>query len=160
MKRLITILCFTAIATIAMYSTANAQSYKNAIGGRFGAANGVTFKTTMGENKMLDLILNFRNTNYYKYTRLTGLYEVNMPIAGAPGLGWYYGAGGTVGFRKDKRFDDNNDFYLSVDGVLGLDYKFQDAPFNLSLDWKPAIMLTPDTDFDGSGAALSIRYTF
>lgn len=159
MKRFITILCFTAIATIAMYTNANAQDYKNAIGGRFGAANGVTFKTSMGDNKMLDLILNFRNTNLFKYTRLTGLYEVNMPIAGAPGLGWYYGAGATVGSVKFKP-TGSKDFYLSADGVLGLDYKFSDAPFNLSLDWKPAIQLTPDTDFDGSGAALSIRYTF
>ena len=159
MKRFITILCLTFIATIAMYSTSNAQNYKNAIGGRFGSANGVTFKTSLEDNKMLDLILNFRSNGAYKYTRLTGLYEVNMPIAGAPGLGWYYGAGATVGFVKYKP-TNGSDFYLSVDGVLGLDYKFADAPFNLSLDWKPAIMLTPNTDFDGSGAALSIRYTF
>jgi hypothetical protein len=162
MRKFFTILCLTVIASIAVYSTASAQDYRNAIGGRFGTANGVTFKTTLGGNKMLDLIANFRSKNDYSYFRLTGLYEINKPIAGAPGLGWYYGIGGTLGSVKYKGpgFNDNSDLYLSVDGVLGLDYKFVDAPINLSLDWKPAIQLTPDTEFDGSGVAISIRYTF
>ena len=161
MKKFFTILCLTALTTIAIQTTSKAQSYEHAIGGRFGAANGITFKTGLAENAMLDLILNFRSNNNYKYFRLTGLYEIYNPISGAPGLNWYYGAGASIGSVK---FDDgprsNSDLYLSADGVLGLDYKFADAPVNLSLDWKPAIQLTPNTDFDGSGVALSIRYTF
>jgi len=54
-----------------------AQEYKNAIGGRFGIANGVTYKTFLNETNALDLILNFRSTNSYSYFRLTGLYEVH-----------------------------------------------------------------------------------
>ncbi len=159
MKKFLTIICLTAITTIAMYSTSSAQDYKNAIGGRFGSANGITFKTTLGDNKMLDVIANFRSKSDFSYFRLTGLYEINMPIKDAPGLGWYYGIGGTLGSVKYKP-SGSSDLYLSVDGVLGLDYKFVDAPINLSLDWKPAIELTPTTDFDGSGVAISIRYTF
>lgn len=159
MKKFITILCLTVIATLAIYSSSNAQSYKNAIGGRFGTANGVTFKTTLGDNKMLDVIANFRSTHDYNYFRLTGLYEINNPIQGAPGLGWYYGIGGTIGSAKYKP-TDKTDLYLALDGVLGLDYKFVDAPINLSLDWKPALALAPDTQFDGAGLGLSIRFTF
>lgn len=160
MKKIFTILCLVFIATLAMYSTSNAQNYKHAIGGRFGTANGVTFKTTLGGNKMLDVIANFRSHDNYNYFRLTGLYEINNPIAGAPGLGWYYGIGGTIGSVNHKYWDDNNDLYLSLDGVLGLDYKFVDAPINLSLDWKPAIELAPDTQFDAAGVGLSVRFTF
>jgi hypothetical protein len=162
MKKFFTILCLTVITSIALYSTADAQNYKNAIGGRFGTANGITFKTSLGDNKMLDLIANFRSKNNFSYFRVTGLYEINMPIAGAPGLGWYYGIGGTLGSVRYKYngFRGDSDLYASLDGVLGLDYKFVDAPINLSLDWKPAIQLTPDTEFDGSGVAISIRYTF
>lgn len=160
MKKIFTILCLVFIATLAMYSTSNAQNYKHAIGGRFGTANGVTFKTTLGGNKMLDIIANFRSHDNYNYFRLTGLYEINNPIAGAPGLGWYYGIGGTIGSVNHKYWNDNNDLYLSLDGVLGLDYKFVDAPINLSLDWKPAIELAPRTEFDAAGVGLSVRFTF
>jgi len=147
------------IATVAIQFSSKAQGYDNAIGGRFGAANGITFKTTLGENKMLDLIANFRSNNNYKYFRVTGLYEVYLPIPEARGLNWYYGGGASIG-SVTRKWDDSSDLYLSLDGVLGLDYKFADAPINLSLDWKPAIQLTPDTDFDASGVGLSLRFTF
>ena len=159
MKKVFTILCLAFIATLAIHSTSKAQGYDNAIGGRFGAANGITFKTTLGENKMLDLIANFRSNNNYNYFRITGLYEVYNKINDVQGLNWYYGIGGSIGSVKYKPYN-SSDLYLSVDGVLGLDYKFVDAPINLSLDWKPAIQLTPDTEFDGSGVGLSLRFTF
>ncbi|HEY0177954.1 MAG TPA: hypothetical protein VGC08_16340 [Pedobacter sp.] len=159
MKRFFTILCLTVIATLAIHSTSKAQGYDNAIGGRFGAANGLTFKTTLGDNKMIDLIANFRSTDEYKYFRLTGLYEIYNPINNAAGLSWYYGIGGSIGSAK-YRPSNSSDLYLSADGVLGLDYKFADAPINLSLDWKPAIELAPNTSFDGSGVAISLRFTF
>jgi hypothetical protein len=159
MKKLFTIICLTVIATIGIYSTSSAQDYRNAIGGRFGTSNGVTFKTTLGGNKMLDLIANFRSNDGFKYFRVTGLYEIYNPLHGADGLNWYYGLGGTVGSRT-RKFDDKNQAYISVDGVLGLDYKFTEAPLNLSLDWKPAIELAPGTEFDSSGLGLSIRFTF
>jgi len=159
MKKVFTILCLTVIAMFAIQSSSKAQSYKNAIGGRFGASNGVTFKTSLGENKMLDIIANFRSNNNYNYFRVTALYEVYQPISGARGLNWYYGGGASLGSVKYKPYN-SSDLYLSVDGVLGLDYKFADAPINLSLDWKPAIQLAPDTNFDASGVGLSLRFTF
>jgi hypothetical protein len=159
MKKVFTILCLTFVATLAITFSSKAQGYDNAIGGRFGAANGVTFKTTLGENKMIDLIANFRSNNNYNYFRITGLYEVYNKINDVQGLNWYYGIGGSIGSVKYKPYN-SSDLYLSVDGVLGLDYKFADAPINLSLDWKPAIQLTPDTEFDGSGVGLSLRFTF
>lgn len=159
MRKLFTIICLTVIATFAMQSSSKAQGYDNAIGGRFGAANGVTFKTTLGGNKMIDLIANFRSNNNYNYFRLTGLYEVYNKIDDVRGLNWYYGIGGSIGSVKYKPYN-SSDLYLSVDGVLGLDYKFVDAPINVSLDWKPAVQLTPDTNFDGSGVGISLRFTF
>jgi len=160
MKKGFTILCLTVIATLAIQFSSKAQGYDNAIGGRFGAANGVTFKTTLGGNKMIDIIANFRSNDNYKYFRVTGLYEIYNPIDGAQGLNWYYGIGGSIGSVKERYFNRSSDLYLSADGVLGLDYKFADAPINISLDWKPAIQLTPDTNFDASGVGLSLRFTF
>ncbi len=45
-------------------------------------------------------------------------------------------------------------------GVLGLDYKFTDAPVNLSLDWAPILFVNGyDNGFRGAYGALSARYT-
>jgi len=136
------------------------NDYKNAIGGRFGIANGITFKHFMDNNNALDFIVNFKSKkNQYSTFRLIGLYEVHLPINDAPGLRWYYGGGAGIGVYDDKR-NDNSDVSLSLDGVLGLDYKFNGAPINVSLDWKPALELTPDTGFDAEGFGLSLRFAF
>jgi hypothetical protein len=158
MKKLI----FTLIAVAGLFtmnlSDANAQSYNNAIGGRFGSANGVSFKTALNKGAMLELIGNFRSNHGATYANLTGLYEVYKPISGAQGLNWYYGAGATIGSYKVKGYD--GDVYLSANGVLGLDYKFKDAPINLSIDWVPALQLTPDTGFWGGDIGLGVRFAF
>jgi hypothetical protein len=155
-------LLFTVIAVAAFFTVsitdATAQSYNHAIGGRFGNANGVSFKTALNKGAMLELIGNFRSNSGYSYANLTGLYEVYNPIGGAEGLNWFYGAGASIGSSKLKGYD--GDFYLSANGVLGLDYKFKGAPINLSLDWIPALQLTPDTGFWGGDIGLGVRFTF
>ncbi len=157
MKKLI----FTFLVGIALTvatNSANAQSYKNAIGGRFGNANGITFKTGLSKGAMLELIGNFRNRDNYSYANLTALYEVYNPIGGAPGLNWFYGGGGSIGSAKIKNGD--GDVYLGLNGVLGLDYKFKGAPINLSLDWIPTFQIAPNSDFYGGDIGLGIRFTF
>ena len=155
-------LLFTIIAGVALFTTSvsdvKAQDYKNAIGGRFGSANGVSFKTGLNKNAMLELIGNFRSNSNFNYFQVTGLYEVYNPINGAEGLNWFYGGGATIGSVKAKGFD--GDVYLGANGVLGLDYKFKDAPINLSLDWIPTLQLTPSADFYSGDVGLGIRFTF
>lgn len=155
-------LLFTIIASAALFtmsiSDVKAQDYKNAIGGRFGSANGVSFKTGLNKNAMLELIGNFRSSSGVSYFQVTGLYEVYNPIKGAEGLHWFYGGGATVGSMKVKGFD--GDVFVAANGVLGLDYKFKGAPINLSLDWIPTLQLTPNTDFYSGDIGLGVRFTF
>jgi len=166
MKKIFTILCLTVIALFAIQSSSKAQGYDNAIGIRLGVSNGITFKTTLGENKMLDLIADYRSTDGSKYFRVTGLYEIYNPINNVPGLNWYYGFGasiGSVNYRYDYGYvehDNSRDLYLAAEGVLGLDYKLTGTPIDFSLDWKPALQLAPDAHFDTSGVGLSVRFTF
>src|SRR5437868_6163704 len=123
-------LFMTAGIILLTQTETKAQDYKNAIGGRFGASNGITFKTFIADNKGLDFILNFRNTKTYSRFSFTGLYEVYAPLNLFPesdGLKWYYGGGGSIGSYKYKP-TNSSDLAVSVDGVIGLDYKFKDAP--------------------------------
>ena len=156
MKKII--LPFLATALMLVSALSVKAQYKNAIGLRLGDPYGITYKTFIQSNKALDFILNIRNRKGYNLINLTGLYEVHNPIAGAAGLNWYYGAGGSVGsvnYKGDN--DDDTSLSLSVDGVLGLDYVIPNSPLNLSLDWKPALVLIPDSHLYSGGVGLSIR---
>jgi hypothetical protein len=153
---------FIGLSNYEAKAQALGTNYQNAIGGRFGVANGITFKHFMNERDALDFILNFRAKKHkYSSFRLVGLYEIHNPIVNAPGLQWYYGIGGGIGsytYKDDSNRDSN--VYLSVDGVLGLDYKFNGAPINIALDWKPSFDISPDQGLDFEGVGLSIRFAF
>jgi hypothetical protein len=68
-----------------------------------------------------------------------------------PGLSWFYGGGMYVGFQ-------DGDTYLGPTGIIGLDYKFTNAPVNLSLDWKPEMDIIPDINFIPDAFAFTIRF--
>ncbi|AOM80891.1 hypothetical protein [Pedobacter steynii] len=159
MKKVLFSFVAAAVLFTMSINSANAQDYKNAIGGRFGNANGVSFKTALSKGAMLELIGNFRSNSGVTYLNVTGLYEVYNPIKGVEGFNWFYGGGATVGAYKIKH-GGGSDIYLSANGVLGLDYKFKGAPINLSLDWIPALQITPDTEFWGGDIGLGVRFTF
>jgi hypothetical protein len=44
--------------------------------------------------------------------------------------------------------------------VIGIDYKLPIIPFNLSLDYKPEVVLTNETRFKFAVIGFSARYTF
>jgi hypothetical protein len=49
---------------------------------------------------------------------------------------------------------------LGAQGVVGLDYKFQQVPINLSLDWKPELNLVDNVNFEAAAVGLAVRFTF
>ena len=60
------------------------------------------------------------------------LYEIHRQMGGVPGLNWFFGPGAFIGFQYSQVF-------TGPMGVVGIDYKFDNAPINLSLDWKPRV---------------------
>jgi hypothetical protein len=104
-------------------------------------------------NNALELIGYFWSQGF----RLTGLYEIHGDINGTPGLRWYIGPGAHIGFYNTKYGDGS---FAGIDGVLGLDYKFNGAPINISLDWQPSFEFGDGRGFVGSWGGLGIRYTF
>jgi hypothetical protein len=147
----------TTIIVLISSSSLKAQ-YKNALGVRLGDAYGITYKTFIQSDRALDFILNVRTRNSRSDFVLTGLYEVHNPINGVEALNWYYGGGaslGSVNYKNELHRD--NDIYVAADGVLGLDYVLPSTPLNFSLDWKPALVLAPNSHFYTGGVGLSIR---
>lgn len=80
------------------------------------------------------------------------LLELHQSFAGAQGLRWFYGVGPYVGWQDSET-------YLGPMGVLGLDYKFPNAPVNLSIDWKPELDIIPEINFVPDAFALTVRFT-
>jgi hypothetical protein len=146
-------------AVIALFSisSASAQSmgrtYNTALGIKFLDGAGITLKHFINDRDALEGIGFFWNRG----TRITGLYELHFDIDGAPGLKWYIGPGAHIGLYNTKY---GNGSFAGIDGVLGLDYKVNKAPLNLSIDWQPSFEFGTGRGFTGSWGGLGIRYTF
>lgn len=112
--------------------------------------------------------------------RLTLLLEKHKAISDFKGLQFYYGAGAHIGsyrgryyfedvrFRRKKDryyyrqywYDDANYVVAGADLILGLEYKMEDLPFVIGVDYKPFFEV-----FDGytgfyNDAAVSLRFAF
>jgi hypothetical protein len=137
-------------------------SYETALGVKVWDGGGISLKHFFSGNNAGEFIGYFWHDGF----RLTGLYEIHSPISGAPGLKWYFGPGLHIGAYNDQHNHQHDNNYhhshasIGLDGVLGLDYKFNHAPVNLSIDWQPSFEFANGHGFSGSWGGLGIRYTF
>jgi len=142
-----------SVAAQAQSKSANSSSYTTALGVKVWDGGGISLKHFFSENHAGEAIAYF----YGHGVRFTALYEIHGDISDAQGLKWYIGPGAHVGFYGTKYGDGA---YIGLDGVLGLDYKFNGAPINVSLDWQPSIEFGSGRGFYGGWGGLGIRYTF
>jgi hypothetical protein len=150
--RIIT-LSLVLLAASSLPDRAAAQDYKVAIGVRFSSAsptlsNSVSIKYFMDQSTALEGLVSFGSR-----FGLGALYEKHQLIGGTPAFTWFYGGGGYIGF-------ENGQTWLGPTGIIGLDYKFSNAPLNLSLDWKPELDIIPKINFVPDAFALTARFTF
>lgn len=152
----------SVILSLISITAIQAQDYKNAIGLRIGSSNGISFKHALNQSDALEVIASSR----WRGFQLTGLYERHQTIGELSPLKFYYGAGAHIGawdnYRNHPWFDDNDyrrDYVIvGVDGILGLEYAFTDAPIALSLDWKPEFNIIGYSGLWAGDAGLSVRY--
>lgn len=144
------------------YCLAYSQKYSSAIGLRLGYPVSVTYKHFISEPGALEVFAGLRSWDTYSWVNVGGLYEHHKPISGVDGLQWYFGGGASVFFwNYKKNFADNGaNTSIGILGVLGLDYKFDSAPVNLSIDWVPIFFVNGyGNGFGGGYGAFSARYT-
>ncbi|MFI5205089.1 MAG: hypothetical protein ACHQF2_11390 [Flavobacteriales bacterium] len=166
LKKLLALGFLTCIVNIA-----TAQTYNTGIGIRLGGqSSGITFRHFTNGDGAIEGIVSLGHKSFI----VTGLYEKFKPINNAPGLQWFYGGGLHIGFFSYgghyNRYKDHGHYYYveeeggtavvpGVDFIIGLDYKFDNAPINIGLDLKPFI------DFDNGlrgywDGAFSFRFVF
>ncbi|HEX5001537.1 MAG TPA: hypothetical protein VFW78_03500 [Bacteroidia bacterium] len=163
----------TVVLAALFFTTASvqAQDYKTGIGLRLGGyTSGISVKSFLGSVNAIEGIAGF---GYHSFV-VTGLYEHHIPIKGAAGLSFYPGAGIHMGFfayNGTYRVYKNRGEHIyvvdegtsavvpGIDGVLGLEYKFNNAPLSLGLDIHPFIDVYSGASMYVDGA-LSFRYVF
>jgi hypothetical protein len=144
---------FFVFISQAQSSSSSGSDYTTAVGVKVWDGGGITLKHFFNEKNAGELIGYF----WSRGVRFTGLYEIHGDINGAEGLKWYIGPGAHIGVYNNKYGDGG---FIGIDGVLGLDYKFNAAPINISLDWQPSFEFGDNRGFVGSWGGLGIRYTF
>ena len=131
------------------------QNYSTAIGIKSGYPGFVTLnaKHFIGTNTALDASLG-RFTNEGGRGIFVMLnYEINSALES--GFSWYYGGGALIGHTNN--LEDRAFLHTGINGVLGIEYTFEDVPINCSLDTGPFIFFTPNVRF-AWGGGLAIRY--
>ena len=150
----------TVILAISIVTLASAQDYNTGVGLRGGLSQGLTLKHFIGEKTAVEGLLSTRWAGF----DITGLYEIHNVAFEVDQLKWYYGGGAHIGFWNGDNVtwgtDGTSYTVIGIDGILGIEYSFSEAPINIGLDWKPAINLVGYSGFWGDGGALSIRYIF
>ena len=145
MRKLIIAFVFVLSAGV----TANAQE----LGLRFGGFNGnggvaIDGVFALGEFSRIHADVAFADGVY-----IDALWNFLYRPLGGESFNWYLGVGPSVALANDE-------FYLSVPFEAGLEYQFNTIPLSLSVDYRPALALIPNTDFWSGGFGLNVRYRF
>jgi hypothetical protein len=171
MKRLVLaallVLAIGALTKLSAQESTNATAattdYKTAVGIRLSntapvISNAITVKHFLNQKTAIEGLISFG----HDITSFGALAEFHKPFS-TPGLQWYYGAGGYLGFGKEydvNKDRDVNTTFFGAQGVVGLDYKFANIPINISLDWKPELNFVSDINFEPAAIGFSARFTF
>lgn len=71
---------------------------------------------------------------------------------GDEAFNWYLGAGPYM------QIDDP--FWFGAAGEIGLEYRFNEVPLALGIDWRPRLSIVEITDLHFEGFGVNIRYVF
>lgn len=163
MKKII----LSAIVLMGLTSVTAQDISENAIGLRLGSNDGfgaeVSYQRRLADANRLELDLGWRNNKNVDAFKLTGIYQWVWNIDG--GFNWYAGVGGGVGSWSinNPSIKESGTFVFAA-GDIGIEYNFDEAPIQLSLDIRPELYLISDdyyrNDNFGSDIALSVRYKF
>ena len=156
MKKVIAIL-----AALVVSISAFSQNYQSAIGLKVGYDVAFTYKTHMSQTNALELGASL--SGLYNPERLdllvNGFYTWEYQLAGINGLSWYVGPGAYLGAHLGKKIEDAPALSASINAMLGLEYKFENIPLALSIDWTPGLNLT-GIAFSWHGGGVGAKYTF
>jgi hypothetical protein len=126
--------------------------FSQEIGARFGDVVGnnvavdAVFKT--GKFNRLHADVSFGSNGVGAEVLWDFLYK---PLDG-DALNWYVGVGPSAFLGSP--------FLLGASGEIGLEYRFNEIPLVLGLDWRPTLFIVEKTDFSTRGFGFNVRFVF
>ncbi|SHJ13201.1 hypothetical protein SAMN02745146_2383 [Hymenobacter daecheongensis DSM 21074] len=162
----------------------SSSGYGTGIGLRGGGySSGLTIKHFLSGKNGVALEALVTTEYKAKGVRLTLLGEKHKSVADVKGLQFYYGAGfhagsyqgryyfadqryyykgrkGDIYVIRDYRYDEESYIAVGADLILGLEYKLQDLPFVVGVDYKPFFEVFNGYTGFYNDAAVSLRFTF
>lgn len=172
---------FVLVACILFQLSAYAQSdYKSAIGLRFTTyiaydVAALSYKNFLSDHGALEFNFGFGGRNMYvpnsggktsfsPGVSLTGSYQYHVDIETPTNenLRWFAGGGLSIFniFSKNNYYEG---FGAGVFATGGIDYKFKEAPINLTADWRPTVFISSPSSFAPlqiGTLGIAARYTF
>ncbi len=160
---------FFLTMTVWSFTFVNAQDaapqdapYRTALGIRLSSApasvnNSISIKQFITDKTAIEGLFSFGDPLAFGL-----LVELHKPLSPS-GLQYFYGGGGYLSFPKTynpNKQRNEVDANFGAMGVIGLDYKFSNAPLNISLDWKPELNIVSDINFEPAAVGLTARFTF
>ena len=96
--------------------------------------------------------------------QLTILNEKYTSFENTENLSWYIGYGGHMAIWNEEWKKSNSahkaGIAIGIDGMLGLDYKINGTPLNVSVDWQPSFNFVGGSYFESGWGGIGVRYTF
>jgi hypothetical protein len=172
MKKYFNSLPLIVLILLGTQLVAIAQPYSTAVGLRLGGhTRGVSVKKFVGGTTALEGIASIGRKSFM----ITGLFEKHTPFPSVDGFSWFFGGGAHVGFydegyyyfysrtRSSKIDEDwtgwDNETGVGLDFIIGLEYKFQNAPVDIAVDLKPFVDFIRSEYFGYWDGALTLRFT-
>ncbi len=150
MKRL-----FIIVASMLISMGAFSQNYTDAVGLRLGSSIGASYKHFLNRSNAIEAILDLDifEKDQMKL-RATGIYQFHFDV-NVDGLSLYAGPGASLGLF----LGDSNGVLMAIDGMAGIEYKFENTPIAISFDWNPKVQIITNAGFKPGNFGLTIRYT-
>ncbi|MBR4774687.1 MAG: hypothetical protein IK008_01135 [Bacteroidales bacterium] len=141
-------------AVLGMAVVASAQP--RAIGIRAGYGAELSYQHTLGGENFAELDLG------WSAGAIQGGLAYDFIIAPLGPVNIYAGPQAFVGLANTTDADGNakQGLWLGAGAQLGVEYLFDSIPLQLSLDWKPSLLIIPNLGFGWNSIALGIRYLF
>lgn len=138
---------------------ANTQNYQTAAGLRLGYPLSVSIKHFITPEGALEGYAGARWYSNRSWRNLSLAYQHHFDLEGVDGLQWYAGVGASIYFWTYDFKTEASNSNIGLQGYLGLDYTFADAPFSVTLDWVPTIFVNGySSGFGGRYGSLGVRY--
>jgi hypothetical protein len=119
---------------------------------------GIRFGDTVGNNVAVDGVFAWKKSRVHANVSFGGgvgvaaIYDFIFKPLGGEAFYWYAGVGVSA-FLGDP-------FSLGIPGELGLEYRFENVPIALGIDWRPTFILIENTSFAADRFGFNARFVF